>query len=186
MLSASMMVDWRAFLLLVGQDSFYLSILLFLGILHGVSQSRLLARFFWLSLLFLTVTYLVDSFVLLALSEHAPLFDVGRYALEPDVVLSFFDSKAIVAIVLLLVLMLFNSAYGTTGRRLSYLLMVVALAASVFSFIHAPLPLARYAMLSPARLIEMLKPSSTESVYTPGQGRGAGRGGAQVGLFFGV
>ena len=51
----------------------------------------------------MTLFYLVDSFVLLALSEHASLFEISRYAPEWGVVLSFFDGRAYFAILLLLV-----------------------------------------------------------------------------------
>ena len=59
---------------------------------------------------FMAAIYLVDSFVLLALDDHADLFDIGRYALEDGVVLSFFDTIAYVAIGLLLAsLIIFNN-----------------------------------------------------------------------------
>ena len=169
MLSSTMMLDWRSFLFLIGLDTFFMSILLLLGILRGISRSRLISHSLWLLLLFLTVTYLVDSFVLLALNEHAPLFDMGRYALEPGVVFSFFDAKAYVAIGLLLVLMLFNTAYRQRRRLVSYVVLSGALLASAFSFNYAPLPLTRYAMLSPAGLLGMLTPGPEETVYSPEQ-----------------
>ena len=98
MLTASMAVDWRALLFLVGLDTFFLALLLLLVLLHGFANSKLLRRPLWVLIVFLSVTYLVDSFVLLALNQHAPLFDMGRYALEPAVVLSFFDIRAYIAI----------------------------------------------------------------------------------------
>ena len=111
MLAVSMLLDWRAFLFLVGLDGLYLAVVLLFGILHGYAKQRSLRGFIWLLLVFMTVIYLVDSFVLLALNEHAPLFDIGRYAFEPHVVLSFFDSRVYTAIVLLLVSMFFWSAF---------------------------------------------------------------------------
>ena len=169
MLTSIMMVDWRSFLFLLGLDALYLSILLLLGICHALIRSQFISRLSWLFLLFLTVTYLVDSFVLLALNEHAPLFDIGRYALEPRVVFSFFDARAYVAIVLLLVSMLVNVKYQRHRRIFGYAILMGTLLAGAFSAIYAPLPLARYAMLSPAGLLEKLKPAKPESVYSAEQ-----------------
>jgi phosphoglycerol transferase MdoB-like AlkP superfamily enzyme len=149
MLSVSMTLDWRSFLFLVGLDAFYLSILLLAGIFLGYAGSRPLRTALWLLLVFMTVTYLVDSFVLLALNEHAPLFDMGRYALEPRVVLSFFDIRAYTAIVLLLIAMRVKMVYDRETRKQSFIVLLVAVLTGIFCSAYAPLPLARYAMLSP-------------------------------------
>lgn len=170
-LTANMAVDWRSFLFLLGLDGFYLSILMLLGILHGLSKPGLISRLLWFFLLFFTVTYLVDSFVLLALNEHAPLFDMGRYAIEPRIVMSFFDARAYTAIVLLLVSMLFNLVFQSSIRKISYFCVMAALGAGVFSAVYAPLPLTRYAMLNTTELLEVLSSSEVESVYSTEQVR---------------
>ena len=132
MLTASMMVDWRAFLFLVGLDAFYFAIILLLGILFGYVRSRSLRSSLWLILVFLTIIYMVDAFVLLALNEHAPLFDMGRYALEPGVVLSFFDAKAYTVIVLLLISMMVRVIFSHKIRKLSLVVLLGALVAGTF------------------------------------------------------
>lgn len=85
----------RVWALLIGLDLFYFSFLLVLAILLGVVKPGILRFPVWLLLVFMTAIYLVDSFVLLALDEHTDLFDIGRYALEDGVVLSFFDTAAL-------------------------------------------------------------------------------------------
>jgi hypothetical protein len=169
MLSVSMMVDWRAFLFLVGLDAFYLAVILLVAILFSLSTFRFLSGVFWLLLVFLSATYLVDSFVLLALNEHAPLFDVGRYALEPAVVLSFFDINAYVAIALLLVSAFIKIGFTPVLRRSSLALLIGAVLVAGFSFIYAPLPLARYAMLNPVNLMEIVRQQPAVSSYSEEQ-----------------
>lgn len=166
-LTSVMMVDWRSFLFLLGLDAFYLSVLLVLAIFQGFTTSKTISRVLWFFQVFLTITYLIDSFVLLALNEHAPLFDMGRYALEPGVVLSFFDLKAFIAIVLLLISMLVNTGFRSKVRIFSYSILLTTLLAGVFSFAYAPLPLTRYAILSPTTLLEIFKTEVAESVYSP-------------------
>ena len=161
MLSVSMVMDWRAFLFLIGIDSFYLAFLMLIAVFHGHSRNRTVRRFFWLILVFMTVTYLVDSFVLLALNEHAPLFDMGRYTLEPVVVLSFFDTSSYIAILLLLISMFITSSFRHNLRKLSYLALIAVVAVGVFSTIYAPLPLTRYAMISPQILWEVIEAERT-------------------------
>lgn len=169
MLTASMMVDWRAFLFLVGLDAFYFAIVLLLGILFGYARSRSLRSSLWLILVFLTIIYMVDAFVLLALNEHAPLFDMGRYALEPGVVLSFFDAKAYTAIVLLLISMMVKVIFSRKIRKLSLVVLLAALVAGTFCSVYSPLPLARYAMLSPMGLWDMLNSREAKTTYTEEQ-----------------
>ena len=127
MLTASMAVDWRALLFLVGLDTFFLALLLLLVLLHGFANSKLLRRPLWVLIVFLSVTYLVDSFVLLALNQHAPLFDMGRYALEPGVVLSFFDIRAYIAIALLLISLFTYGRFSPSVKRTVIVLLLFAL-----------------------------------------------------------
>ena len=132
MLTVSMMVDWRAFLFFVGLDAFFLSLLLAVALLHSHSNSKLARRTLWILLVFLCVTYLVDSFVLMALNQHAPLFGMGRYALEPGVVLSFFDIRAYAAIILLLVSLFAAIPFTKAIQRSGITLLVIALSISAF------------------------------------------------------
>jgi hypothetical protein len=168
-LSVSMMLDWRSFLFLAGLDLLYIALLLLLGIAHGFAGSRVLRRIFRALLVFLSVTYLIDSFVLLALNEHAPLFDIGRYALEPGVVLSFVDAKALVAILLLLISMFVVSTFSRAVKITSLLCLFAAILFGGFCSAYAPEPLARYAMLSPRGILESIKSRRPVSSYTAEQ-----------------
>ncbi len=169
MLTVSMMVDWRAFLFLVGLDAFFIALLLLLVLFRGFSSSKLLRSTLWLLLVFLSMTYLVDSFVLLALNQHAPLFDMGRYALEPGVVLSFFDIRAYIAIVLLLFALFTNGLFTPAVKRTLIALLVIALSIAGFCSLYAPLPLTRYAMLSPVNLMRIMKPQPVVTSYSEEQ-----------------
>lgn len=169
MLTVSMMMDWRAFLFLFGLDVFFLALLLLIALLHAFSSLKLLRRTLWLLLVFLSVTYMVDSFVLLALNQHAPLFELGRYALEPAVVLSFFDLRAYVAIILMLVSLFVITNFTKGIKRFAIALLVIAFAVAGFSSVHAPVPLKRYAMLSPINLIGIVKPQPGLSTYSEEQ-----------------
>ena len=169
MLTVSMAVDWRAFLFFVGLDTFFLALLLLLVLLYGFANSKVLRRPLWVLIVFLSVTYLVDSFVLLALNQHAPLFDMGRYALEPGVVLSFFDIRAYIAIVLLLISLFTYGHFSPVVKRTVIVLLVIALSIAGFSSFYAPLPLTRYAMLSPVSLMGVMKPQPVVSSYSEKQ-----------------
>ncbi|MCP4048298.1 MAG: sulfatase-like hydrolase/transferase, partial [Gammaproteobacteria bacterium] len=169
MLTVSMAVDWRAFLFLVGLDAFFIALFLLLVLFRDFCDSKLLRSTLWLLLVFLSVTYLVDSFVLLALNQHAPLFDMGRYALEPGVVLSFFDIRAYIALVLLLIALFSNELSTPAVRRTIIALLVIVLSTAGFCSLYAPLPLARYAMLSPVNLIGVIKPQPVMTSYSEEQ-----------------
>ena len=92
--------DWVSFLTLIGLDAFYVSLLLLIALLQAHTRQQWLRIISWVLLVLMTLFYLVDSFVLLALDEHANLFELGRYVPEWGVVLSFFDSSAYLAILL--------------------------------------------------------------------------------------
>lgn len=169
MLMVSMAVDWRAFLFLIGLDAFFLALLVLVALLHGFADSKFLRRTLWLLLVFLSVTYLVDSFVLLALNQHVPLFDMGRYALEPGVVLSFFDIRAYIAIALLLISLFTYGRFTPAVKRTGIVLLVFSLSIACFSSWYAPLPLTRYAMLSPVNVMEVMKRQKVISSYSEKQ-----------------
>lgn len=152
-LTIDMGADTSMALSLVGLDAFSLSILFLLALLQAFLRLSWLRVIFSLVLFFLTLVYLVDCFVLLALDEHANLFDIGRYTPEWGVVHSFFDFKAYLAILLLL-LSLWLTPVATNFIRMTGLsLLVVAVLAATFSAARAPQPLEHYAMLSPHNLL---------------------------------
>ena len=168
-LVAEMAADWRAFLIFTAQDLFYIGLLLLIGIARGLIRPGLLRTMLWLALIFMSFIYLVDSFVLLALDEHAPLFEIGRYSPEMAVVLSFFDAAAYAAILMLLVSIFVTCAFTPAVKKTSFLLLVVTLLFGGFAAIKAPQPLARYAMLSPVGLIQGLGPQAPVSSYSAEQ-----------------
>lgn len=151
---------------LVGLDLFYLSFLFLLAILIGYIRIGWLRTPVWLVLVFMTAIYLVDSFVLLALDQHADLFDIGRYSLEPGVVLSFFNMAAYIAITLLLLALFLVRDFTAPMKKMSITLLVFALLAGSVSAVYAPEPLARYAMLKPGSLVESFGRRPDVSIYT--------------------
>lgn len=169
MLAIEMAAGWQTFLIFAGLDSFYISLLLLVGILHGYTRPVVLRAVFWLALIFMTFIYLVDSFVLLALDEHAPLFDVGRYSPELGVVLSFFDAMAYAAILLLLASMFVACAFSPAVKKTSFVLLLTALLSFGLAAAYTPQSLARYAMLNPVDLLEGVRPQAPLSSYSAEQ-----------------
>lgn len=169
MLTSEIAADWKVFLVFAGLDAFYIAVILLLGILHGFAKHRALQIILWLMLVFMILIYLVDSFVLLALDEHAPLFEIGRYSPELGVVLSFFDAKAYSAIILLLVSMFVVSAFTPAVKNASFVLLLLSLLSAGFAVSYSPQPLARYTMLSPVELLQGLGPQVLRSSYTAQQ-----------------
>jgi len=169
MLTVEMAADWQTFFIFAGLDAFYIALLLLIGILRGFTGSGTLRTALWLLLVFMSFIYLVDSFVLLALDEHAPLFEIGRYSPEMGVVLSFFDATAYAAIFLLLVSMFVACAFTSVVRRTSLVLLLLTLLSSGLAAVYAPQALARYAMLSPGELLESIGPQPAVPVYSAQQ-----------------
>lgn len=169
MLSIEMTAGWQTFLIFIGLDAFYLALVLLVGILRGFSGPVILRTALWLLLVFMSFIYLVDSFVLLALDEHAPLFEIGRYSPELGVVLSFFDAMAYAAILLLLILMFFGCAFTPAVKKTSIAWLFTVLLFGGLAIFYAPQPLARYAMLSPTKLLESMDPQPTAPSYTAEQ-----------------
>lgn len=169
MLTTEMASDWQTFLIFIGLDAFFIALVFLTGILTGFANPRILRAALWLVLVFMSFTYLVDSFVLLALDEHAPLFEIGRYSPELGVVLSFFDARAYGAILLLLVLMFFVCAFTPAMKKASFAALLSVLLFGGLAMAYAPQPLARYAMLNPVELLESIGPQPTFPSYTAGQ-----------------
>lgn len=154
---------------LIGLDAFYLALLILVAFLSAFTGLRVVRVLFWVLLVFLTTIFLIDTFVLLALDEHAPLFDIGRYSVEMGVVLSFFDIAAYAAIVLLLVSVLINCTATPMIRKSSAILLLTGLVVGSLSVINAPAPLQRYAMINPVGLMEGFGPQRQISSYSGGQ-----------------
>lgn len=157
---------WSARAFYLGLDLFYLSLLLLLAALFGFAKPRIFRILLWLLMTFMAAIYLVDSFVLLALDDHADIFDIGRYALEDGVVLSFFNTNAYVAIGLLLLSLIIFSNFTTRLKKISSLMFVFALVAGLFTQAYVPKSIARYAMLSPADVLKNIGPQPTVSDYS--------------------
>jgi len=169
MLSAGSPDALSAWALYLGLDLFYISFLLLVAVLFGFTKTWILRIPLWLLMTFMAAIYLVDSFVLLALDDHADLFDIGRYGLEDGVVLSFFDTTAYVAIgSLLLSLFVFNE-FSVRLKRLSIVMFIFALLAGVLAEAYVPASVARYAMLSPADVLKNMRPQAIVSDYSDEQ-----------------
>lgn len=158
--------DWLTFLTIIGLDAFYISLLLLIALLQAHTSQRWLRVISWVLLVLMTLFYLVDSFVLLALDEHANLFEIGRYVPEWGVVLSFFDFSAYQAILLLLVSMFGFLKPVRIVQRSGLLLLVIALFSAGLSAVYSPRPLRPYAMLSIGEIFDGLVPQPRLNSYS--------------------
>lgn len=153
-LTGEMDADWYRFLMLLGLDAFFLSLLLLLVLLRDIVQFKWLRILVRTGLILLTFYYLVDSFVLLALNEHASLFDIGRYVPEWSVVQSFFDRTAYIAVLLMLVSVFVNIKPTEAVNRFGLVILSCTLLLAVLSVVSAPHALRTYAVLSPHSLMD--------------------------------
>ena len=165
-LTTEMGADWYRFLMLLGLDAFFLALVFILSLLLGYVKLKWLRVIVWLALTSLTFYYLVDSFVLLALNEHASLFEIGRYAPEWGVVLSFFDRTAYVAILLFLISMFLFLKSTPAVNRFGFVILVFTILLAVFITIPAPQALRAYAMLSPQDLLRGKAPQKATASYS--------------------
>ena len=165
-LTSEMGADWYRFVILLGLDAFFLALILILSSLLGFVQLKWLRAVVWLALAFLTFYYLVDSFVLLALNEHASLFEIGRYAPEWGVVFSFFDMTAYMAILLLLISMFLFLKSTPVVNRFGFGILVLTLLLAVLSTVSAPWALRAYAMLSPQDLLQGMTQQQATASYS--------------------
>jgi hypothetical protein len=169
MLTIEMGMDWYASLYFLGLDALFLTLLLFVAILHGHSRLKPLQAAFWLLLVFLTFVYLLDSFVLLALDEHVSLFDFGRYSLEWGIVQSFFDAAAYAAVLLFLITLFFVCSFTPVLKRLNYAAFISLFLFGVLSLAYSPKPLARYAILNPVAAVRAFESQTPVSSYSTEQ-----------------
>lgn len=165
-LTIDMGADTSITLSIVGLDAFFLSILFLLAMLQAFFRLSWLRIISSLVLLFLTLFYLVDCFVLFALDEHANLFEIGRYTPEWRVVESFFDFKAYLAIFLLLISFWLTPVATTFIRMTGMLLLVASVLAATFSAGRAPQPLKHYATLSPHYLLDSITKAGEVTGYS--------------------
>ena len=154
------------FLTLAGLDVFFVALLLLLCILHARVVTRSLQFISWLLLALMSLYYLVDSFTVLALDEHASLFEIGRYAPEWGVVLSFFDIRAFGAIVLLAAAGFLRIRQTTRTRLIMLLVLVIMLLVAVLSAVSAPQALRKYAVLSPLDILDVMTTQGLSEVYS--------------------
>jgi lipoteichoic acid synthase len=165
-LTSEMGADWYRFLILLGLDAFFLALIFILGLLPGYVQLKWLRAIVWLALTFLAFYYLVDSFVLLALDEHASLFEIGRYAPEWGVVLSFFDTTAYMAILLFLISMFLFLKSTPAVIRFGFGILGFTLLLAVLSTVSAPQALRAYAMLSPQDILQGMAQQQATASYS--------------------
>jgi len=165
-LITAMGADWFVFLTFVGLDSFFLAVFFMLAYLQGISKPKWLRSIIGLVLIFLTVFYLIDSFVLLALDEHASLFEIARFTLEWAVVLSFMDTGIYITVLLLLFSILVFLRSTPAVRKFGLGLFMVAFLSAGYSAVSAPLPLKSYAFLSPSELLEGIGPEQVLESYS--------------------
>jgi len=168
-LITAMGADWFMFLAFVGLDSFFLAVLFMLAYLQGMSKPKWLRSMIGLLLVFLAILYFIDSFVLLALDEHASLFEIGRFTSEWAVVLSFMDTGTYIAVLLLLVSIFVFLRSTPAVRKFGIGLFIAGFLSACFSAVSAPLPLKTYAFLSPSELFEGIGPEQVFESYSAGE-----------------
>ncbi len=168
-LTTSMGSGLLTFVVLVGLDLLFVAPVLMVAIFHGSTRFKLLQISSRLVLLLLAAFYLVDSFVLLALDEHAAPADIGRFLPEWRVALSFMDGPAYLAISLLLIAPFLVARLTPARMKLGMALITITLTIGSLNLFLAPQPLARYAMLGPAGLLGMWPSQQPAPVYSEEQ-----------------
>jgi phosphoglycerol transferase MdoB-like AlkP superfamily enzyme len=168
-LTVSIGADWRTFAALVGLDLFFMSLLVSLAMVHGLLRKKLPQVGIWLFLLILIAVYMVDSFVLLALDDHAALFDIGRYTPEIGVVLSFFDFRAYGAVLLFLLSILMVCVYTTGVRKISIVLLLLCVCWNAVSISQTPQSLHRYSFVNPVDWLGSMAQQGPVSSYSKDQ-----------------
>lgn len=165
-LTADMGAGWERFLPLLGGDAFYLALTGLLALLRGLSGNRWFSGAVWVVLFALSLFYLVDSFVLLALDQHATLFEIGRYAPEWGVVTDFIDAHVLAAVGLMLVSLFINARFGPAILRTGLIFSGAALLAAGSALAHTPPPLQRYAVLDPVAWLQAAGRETDSTAYT--------------------
>ncbi len=149
-----------------GLDGLFLSLFFMIALLQGFFRPAWLRAIGWLILVSLAGFYLVDSLVLLALDEHASLFEIARYAPEWRVVLSFVDSATLIAILAWLVSMFVFCKTSAVTVRFGLVLLATMLISAVLSIVYAPQPLRSYAVINGHQLFEGVGPRNPAKSYS--------------------
>lgn len=165
-LTSEMGADGYRFLILLSLDASFLALILVLTQLLAYIQQKWVRFIVLVSLTFLTFYYLVDSFVLLALDEHASLFEVSRYTPEWGVVLSFFDMTAYTAILLFLVSMFLFLKPVPAVKKSGFFLIAATLVLAALSAVSAPPVLKAYAMPGPQEFLREMAPREVTESYS--------------------
>lgn len=166
-LTVDMGAGWERSVQLLGADAVYLALVFLLALMQVVARRKWLRTGIWLVLFMLASFYLVDSLSLLALDQHATLFEIGRYAPEWGVVASFFDTQVVTATGLMLIALIVRAKPGPALLRSALILSGAAMLAAGFSLVYTPSPLQRYAVLDPVQLLENPGRRQPVSDYTP-------------------
>lgn len=165
-LASEMGAGWHGLLFFVGLDAFFLAVLMLIALLITFARPAFLYVSGLLLLIFLSVTYAIDSFVLLALDEHATWFDITRFSLQPRIVFSFFDPAVYIAITLLIFSTVIFVSATRVVKRFGLAIMLGLALMGVSSQVYAPQLLQRYSTLRVADLLEDFGNSQEETTYT--------------------
>ena len=165
-LTIEMDADWHRFIVFVGLDALFLAWLFMAALLVGITGRKWFGGVVYCLLAAMVFLYLLDSFVLLALDEHASLFEIGRYAPEWNVILSFFDAGTYIAALLFLLCMFVFAGYTPVIKKMSLLLVIGALLSAVAGSVYAPRSLGFYAMTNPFQLLGLNASQQAAEVYS--------------------
>jgi hypothetical protein len=165
-LAFEMGADWHQLGVIAGLDALFLTLLSAFALLAAIARHWWFRAIAYSVLVAATFLYLVDSFVLLALDEHASLFEIGRYAPEWGVVLSFFDTAVYLAILLWLISLFVFVRSTHVVKKIGVVFFVFALLSTAANSVHAPVSLRHYAMIDPLALLELTGSQQAETVYS--------------------
>lgn len=154
MLAGSMMAPWQGMVELWLLDFSYIAVLLAAAMVAGQARNGWLRSLALLVLTVLTLYYLIDSFVVLALDQHATLGDIERYAVEWGVVSSFFDMRMLLAVIAFLLSFALFFPFTRRVRSLSFGSLALLLLSGIAAASYSPQPLLRYATLDPAAVAQ--------------------------------
>ena len=152
-LAADMGAGWSRFMAVLGSDAFFLALIFLAAWLQGFTRSLALRVLLRLTLAGMTLFYLVDSLVLLALDQHPGIFEVIRYTPEWAEIAGFVDMPAYALAGAWLVSVFVAIVSTPAVRRFAFGLFVVALLSAGPGISLTPPPVTRYAVLHPGTLL---------------------------------
>lgn len=147
----------------------------FLALLCLVATGQSYTGHFWSRmglksiLVCLVVFYTIHSFVLLALDEYMNLFDLGRYLLEWQVVLSFFNALIVSVCMVFLISVLFDYPLSGKFRTAILIATILALTGGVAVLSKTPFQLQKYAVLQFESMASQFSRQSGVSSYSSEQ-----------------